>query len=150
MKLKVILTGLIFLLAPAVLFNGCDLQTDYERIEHTKETYPGGAKKVVIVYEIRDEESIPVERKHFGENGKLLMQGKVTPEGDRDEKWESYFPNGSVRSVMHYKEGMKHGKSKVYHFNGELNYEGMYKNGSRSGTWSYYDDKGKKLEDRDY
>lgn len=150
MKLKVHLAGLIFLLTPAFLLNSCGMQPEYERIEHTKETYPGGAKKVVVVYEIRDEASIPIERKHFGENGKLLMQGKVTPEGDRDEKWESYFPNGKIRSIMHYQEGIKHGKSEVYHFNGELNYKGNYKKGSRSGTWSYYNDKGEKLEDRDY
>lgn len=149
MRLKLSLTLLVFLLFPAFLFNGCS-EPDYERIEHTKETYPGGAKKVVVIYEVRDEESVQVERLHFAENGNLLMKGKVTAEGDRDERWESYFPNGEIRSVMHYKDGIKHGQSEVYHYNGELNYKGMYKNGHRAGTWSYYDDKGKKLEDRDY
>ena len=131
------------------IFFGC-VEEDCERIEHTAKTYADGQKKVIIIYELCGEESVPAAKKHLAENGTVLMQGGLAPNGDRDSKWEAFFPNGKLRSVMHYKNGIKHGKSEVYYPNGQLNYSGKYKNGDRSGTWRYYDEQGNELKSQKF
>lgn len=45
-------------------------------------------------------------------------------------------------SEGNFVDGKREGKAIVYHENGNIYYEGYYKNGKECGTWKFYDDKG--------
>ena len=46
--------------------------------------------------------------------------------------------------------GLRTGKATVYHENGQLYMEGMYKEGRHTGTWTYYDEQGYPIRTDDY
>jgi hypothetical protein len=50
-----------------------------------------------------------------------------------------YFPNGDLRMVINYKNGLKDGKWRQYQSN-QLEREGRYKKGKRQGIWKGYFD----------
>ncbi len=77
-----------------------------------------------------------VERQHFAESH---------PEG---EAWV-YYPSGSKRSLMLYKQGQPASLQK-WHPNGNLKLTGLYLGGQRTGDWLEYGANGKLLESSQY
>jgi antitoxin component YwqK of YwqJK toxin-antitoxin module len=48
-------------------------------------------------------------------------------------KWETYYQNGQVESVVNYEDGKKNGKEKGYYEGGQLAIIGNYENGKPEG-----------------
>ena len=48
--------------------------------------------------------------------------------------------------ISFYKLGKLHGMYTSYYKNGQKEYEGRYINNKRTGDWTYWDEKGQKLE----
>lgn len=48
--------------------------------------------------------------------------------------------NGQVLKDLHYSEGELDGKAVYYNPRGEMQMEGSYRKGSKTGIWKYYED----------
>ena len=83
-------------------------------------------------------------------NGKLQMRGKLNNDGQKNGVWISYFENGQKNSESNFKDGINNGYSMVWFPNGNVRYFGDYLNGKRSGTWTYYNEKGKVVKSESY
>jgi hypothetical protein len=75
--------------------------------------------------------------------------------GKRHGTWTSFYPTGEVWTINQYDNGVLEGESKVYYPMGsskteKLNYEGSYKKGQRTGTWKFYDERGKLIKEEKY
>ena len=58
----------------------------------------------------------------------------------------TYFDNGDIKSVIHYKDGVRDGEAKHFSENGNVKQELSYFNGKVNGTVSNYDENGKLRE----
>jgi hypothetical protein len=77
------------------------------------------------------------------------MEGEVI-EGVRTGLWTSYFPDGSVRSRVTYRNGKEQGPTEVFHANGMPYYTGQYNEGLTVGDWVFYDPLGKEVKRMTY
>ena len=59
------------------------------------------------------------------------------------QQGKEYYGNGQLRYDGEYKDGKFHGKGKDYHMSGQLFYEGEYKDGKRAGQGKFYDEYGR-------
>lgn len=95
----------------------------------------GGADKV--------EEKKPevVEVVEYHDNGRVSKQG-TTIDGERNGRWESFYPDGLRWSETTFKDGVKEGPTITYFPNGMMRYAGFYHDDVRSGNWVFYDTTG--------
>ena len=80
----------------------------------------------------------------FYENGDLLAQ--VTYKNGVIAGYKEFFPDGTLRTEIVYRKGVRHGTAKFYYNTGHLFCEGRYKNGRQAGKWRYYKVTGEKLD----
>jgi hypothetical protein len=73
------------------------------------------------------------------------MEGDMT-NGMRTGLWTSYFPDGSVRSRVTYRNGKEEGPTEVFHANGMPYYAGTYHQGLTVGEWVFFDPTGKEVK----
>lgn len=55
----------------------------------------------------------------------------------KEWRWSEFF-GGGIREISLYKNGIKYGLSKTFHFNGNIKSLGYYENGKQYGNWSYW------------
>lgn len=89
-------------------------------------------------------ESLEMEQ-HFHDSGALYMEGG-TKDGARHGLWKSYYETGETWSVLSFKNGLKHGESRVYYQSGVLRMEGQFEEGARTEGWRFYDEEGREVE----
>jgi antitoxin component YwqK of YwqJK toxin-antitoxin module len=65
-------------------------------------------------------------------------------------KFKYYYPNDSVRAIMHFKLDGKVAYAKLFHLNGIRMGEGKYIQEIKDSTWLYYDESGKLLSKDNY
>lgn len=98
-------------------------------------------------------------------NGKeryIQLTGTFT-NGVKTGRWISFYPNGVLKQVITYNQGIVHGAYQYFNTDGKVMVSGLYILGKKSGTWTlnggkqeneYADDKlistlkGKKLRDK--
>ena len=79
------------------------------------------------------------EFKSFHRNGKLSMTGNFDM-GKQVGFWFEYYDDGSLYWTLEYKNGKKvDGLFQMFHKNGSLKSEVIYKNDKPSTNWIYYD-----------
>ena len=61
--------------------------------------------------------------------------------------YKEFFPDGTLRTEIAYRKGVRHGTAKFYYNTGHLLCEGRYKNGRQAGKWRYYKVTGEKRDD---
>jgi uncharacterized protein len=76
------------------------------------------------------------------DNGVLMMRG-LKINGKREGIWESYFPDGSLRSRSTFIEGLQQGPTIVNQENGNVFYTGTYIDGKPAGDWIFHDEDGR-------
>ncbi|MFN5628954.1 MAG: toxin-antitoxin system YwqK family antitoxin, partial [Bacteroidota bacterium] len=64
----------------------------------------------------------------------LVLLVQVTFSQPREER----YPNGKLKLLENYKNGMQHGLSTYYHENGIKSKEGNYENGKEIGIWKLW------------
>ncbi len=82
-------------------------------------------------------------------NGVIKLKGFYV-NGKRNGEWMSFFENGKIQSDGFFKDGLRDGKALVYFPNGQIYYEGYYDNGKEIGKWIFFDDKGTKINEKDF
>ena len=66
----------------------------------------------------------------------LIVKGH-TNNGLKNGEWVSYFSNGNVQSICHFKQGIPDGSIMVYDESGEELYRGNFKEGEKVGEWVF-------------
>ena len=66
---------------------------------------------------------------------KQLAEKGSFNDGLKDGTWKSWYENGTLSHIEHWKSGRKHGDFISYNKNGEKIAEGTYRNHQKHGTW---------------
>lgn len=66
------------------------------------------------------------------------------------KKQEVYYDDGTLKWVVELKDGLKHGKIRGYHMNGEMSLKGAYDHHQPTGKWKYYNEDGKMIKTDHY
>ncbi|SEM25988.1 MORN repeat variant [Aquimarina amphilecti] len=70
--------------------------------------------------------------------------------GIRQGFWKYFYRNGNVKAEGHYQNGKKQGYWKEYHTNGNVKSEGHIDHCTPSGYWKYYDKKNNVTKEINY
>jgi len=107
---------------------------------------------------VKSERAVPVTKdtiisegeyiQHY-KNGVTKMRGMMK-NGKRDGLWKSFYDNGSPWSETTFKDGKKDGPTITWYPNEQKRYVGFYSNDAEAGKWTFWDEKGKKVQDMDY
>ncbi len=82
--------------------------------------------------------------KEYYESGNLKLNGYYSSGELAYGLWTSYYENGKIENVLHYKEGKLDGTITYYHDNGSLWTERTYKEGDLMGVVSNFSRNGKR------
>lgn len=70
-------------------------------------------------------------------NGKdryIAVEGKFS-KGLKTDRWIVFYPDGKLKEIATYKQGVLHGAYQLYSTNGKLQTSGLFIGGKKSGTW---------------
>lgn len=90
-----------------------------------------------------------IQKEHYS-NGQVKITGRLNNDGLKEGVWTSYFENGKKNSESNFKKGINNGYSMVWYPNGNVRYFGDYTNGNKSGSWTFYNEKGKVVKTESY
>jgi antitoxin component YwqK of YwqJK toxin-antitoxin module len=107
-----------------------------------KEWHPGGLLKRSLRYRAGAPQGQEVSY-HDDRDGQICVDqiGKYR-RGERYGKWESYYPDGTLKRSEQLAHGLCNGPCISYHPNGEIASEEPYSNDLREGLCRYYDQEG--------
>ena len=80
----------------------------------------------------------------------LKIEGMFDEQYKRHGKWVFYDKNGIELSMTTYTHNLKQGFSIVKHPNGVIYYRGEYNQDKKVGLWTFYNDKGEKINEINY
>tara|TARA_B100001057_G_C22194601_1_gene698328 strand:- start:15 stop:383 length:369 start_codon:yes stop_codon:yes gene_type:complete len=81
------------------------------------------------------------------ESSKIVGDSK---NGLKNGEWISYFQNGEIQSICHFKDGVPHGPIIVYNQEGDELYRGNFENGSKIGEWVFTNPETNEIIKKDY
>ncbi|MDA3912091.1 MAG: hypothetical protein PF448_12120 [Bacteroidales bacterium] len=88
---------------------------------------------------IKEYVKIDGEKLLYKEYGYTILDGDTLING----YMKAYYPNGNIKTITAYKNGLKNGIEKSYYKNGKLNWTQEYNNDTLSGNIIKYYDNGK-------
>ncbi len=122
----------------------------YERSEVVLYYLPDSIPQMKVYYKKHgDKEYIAKEDRFFG-NGQIMQSGYYDEKHRKTGKWITYFADGKIQRIEHYKEDMKDGKYVEYYKTGKKMYEANYKMGLPDGKWIIYNSDGKVISKLTY
>ena len=113
-----------------------------------KEYHPNGQVKKEGIFDVIGRENGLF--KFFNKNGKiekteiylhgvLLARGLIDKEGRRQDYWEEYYEEGTIKSKGKYKDGKRIEEWEYYFVNKQLQQKGAYLKGEKpTGLWVWY------------
>lgn len=131
------LNTFLFLMLPFYFFVSCSSK----EVQVVNEFYENGQAKIVMTYQVKFSDSIPLYEVQYHKDGSVLLEGNYI-DGLRDGEWISHYPDGTMWSKGYFSEGKRTGKSWVYHPNGQLRMKGSYENGRKAGKWIIFNEEG--------
>lgn len=81
---------------------------------------------------------------------KPFISDKVNVEGKPDGPWVKYYDNGQLMYEGAYKDGKQDGLWVGYNEDGQLHQKGAYKDGKRDGPWVLHHNNGQLMHKGDY
>lgn len=129
-----------------------------EMTVHT-EYYSDGSPKFRVTYRngkpegiCREYDSLTgrVVRGIVFKDGVVVGSGAVDDEGNLQNDWKEYYPDGKLRCTGSYYKGRKYGKWKYFYPDGKVEQEGEYRNGEYDGRWIWYYPDGKLRMEQEY
>lgn len=115
------------------------------------EKYENGSVKIERQFKVaNNNDSTAFYETVYFEDGSVKMEGGLDENGERHGEWKAFFTNGKVWSTGSFNHGKRDGKSVVYFPNGQKRTLGAYSNGKQSGTWKFWNEDGKALEEKNF
>jgi uncharacterized protein len=90
------------------------------------------------------------DSKIYNDNGVLVSEGIVNEQGDRNGKWEDFFPDGKVMDEGQYTENRRSGLWKFNNSDGKTEQTGYFNNGRPDGMWKWYYENNALLREEEY
>ncbi|HEY4966421.1 MAG TPA: hypothetical protein VII28_08480, partial [Puia sp.] len=75
-------------------------------------------------------------------NGNKMLEVNYV-KGAFDGRLTQYYFDGSIESILYYKNGLADSNYNSFHYHQVKSTEGQYKSGKKTGLWKYYDEKGR-------
>lgn len=88
--------------------------------------------------------------KFYNEDGSYGGKGGFNNEGARQGEWVWYYPNGKIKEVANYKNGILQGENRGFYESGRLKYETSLANDELEGEYRYYNEKGALLQKKHF
>ncbi|MEW4922127.1 tetratricopeptide repeat protein [Algibacter sp. 2305UL17-15] len=82
----------------------------------------------------------------YNEDGQLASEGTYDDNGERDQKWTWYYPNGDIKETALYENTKLNGANHQLFKNGKPNIVTNFKDGKLDGEYLLYNDKGALIE----
>ena len=79
-----------------------------------------------------------------------LYQTGTYRDGQREGRYEYFYPSGVFRGRGTYENGLQEGSYESYHENGQVNFKGTYVAGERDGPYASYHENGQLQEKGTY
>ena len=80
----------------------------------------------------------------------IIKEKSYYAAGRRQGECQSFYENGKLWSDDFFTAGVLDGPTSSYYENGQKRYDGNYIKGKPSGTWIFFDDKGKQVRTVNY
>ncbi len=111
-----------------------------------KEKVETKKKKELPLTEIKN----GIYTEYYPERKAVKIRGAVDGNKLREGRWVLYSERGDEMSVTSYIHGNKNGATFVKYPTGAMNYVGEYKNDKKVGLWTFYDQSGKIIQEKDF
>lgn len=85
----------------------------------------------------------------YYKNGVVEMRGTMK-DGKREGVWKSWYEDGSPWSETNFANGKKNGRTITWYDNEKKRYEGFYIDDKESSTWTFWDEQGNILSNKEY
>ena len=99
-------------------------------IEHGKFTYYA----FIDIFNIKYDTDFPYKNKD-----RFVAEEGEFNNGKKVGKWLTFYPNGKIRTIIHYIDGKMDGKYRLFDIDGKISITGQLKNDSKDGLWLYQD-----------
>ncbi|MBS4056892.1 MAG: toxin-antitoxin system YwqK family antitoxin [Bacteroidales bacterium] len=132
---------------------------ELSRLELRRDYYPDGKIKVEATYRngvaegVRREfgEDGSIEKAYILKNGKLFAEGIMSENGQKQDAWIEYYPDGKVKARGNYLNDKKTGNWEFYYPGGQIEQQGAYdKNGQLTGKWIWFYSSGQRQREESY
>ncbi len=88
--------------------------------------------------------------KIYDDSGKIVSEGIIDEEGNREGNWKDYYHDGKIRAAGVYLKNQRSGKWTFYYHDGKIEQTGDYIRGKTTGIWTWYYDNGKISREESY
>jgi uncharacterized protein len=121
------------------------------RLEVRRDYYTDGKIKVEATYRNGVPEGVRREfdddgnitRTYVFRNGKVMAEGILSEDGQRQGQWKEYYPDGRIKSIGNYTNDKPTGEWVFYHPNGQIEQTGTFNSeGLITGHWLWYHSNG--------
>lgn len=85
----------------------------------------------------------------WNNNEKMFMLSTIK-DGKLNGEWKEFYPDGTLKSLVHYKDDYMYGHCERYYENGQKMEEGEYEHCKETGMWIYWYENGNKKEEGSY
>jgi len=80
--------------------------------------------------------------KIYNDLGRVVSEGIIDEEGNRNGEWTDYYTDGKIRAKGNYLNNQRSGKWTFYYKNGKVEQTGEYIRGRTTGIWTWYYENG--------
>jgi antitoxin component YwqK of YwqJK toxin-antitoxin module len=126
-----------------------DLRSDYYDSGKVKSTGPYREGKKQGNFREYDEQGVEIGGVLY-DGDVRIGEGRIDSLGRRIGPWKLYYPDGALRAVGEYKEGLKEGPWQYYYADGKTEQKGIYKGDLPTGLWQWYFANGKLHREENY
>jgi len=149
---------IVILMVVGLLTTACDSNNSAKETKEAKETsgievishFINGSPQIERDFEIIDGVKIATYEREYYEDGKLLKEGPLDKNENRDGLWKSYYRDGVLWSEGGFVNGIREGKTVTYFSNGQKYYDGQFVNSRKSGVWKFYNEQGEFVHETFY
>lgn len=121
----------------ALYLMGCKNESKWK----TTHYHPGGEVKASREYIVEHTDTIYIYEKVFYQDGSVQVEGALQA-NKKEGVWKSFYADGKPWSITEFHNGEMNGATKTFYMNGQLRYDGFYKEGVIVGNWHWYDSTG--------
>ena len=136
----------IFAAFGLIIMSGCQNYTGSEVVLY----YPDSIPQIKVYYKKVKGKEYVAKQNIFYSDGQLNVCGYYDLSHNKTGKWTTYFADGKIQRIEHYKKGLKNGKYIEFYPSGKKMYSAYYKNGLPDGKWIIYDNNGKIMSKKTY
>lgn len=104
----------------------------------------------VGIHRTYNQEGNVTTAKIYDDSGRVISEGIIDEEGNREGVWKEYYPNGKIRAIGNYLNNQRSSKWTFYYQNGKIEQTGEYLRGRINGIWTWFYEDGTVSREESY